>query len=294
MNISGSTTVCGIFGDPVVHSMSPYMQKAAMIEMGFDGVYVPFHVRPDRLESAVRAVVALGMRGVNVTVPHKTSVVQFLDHLTDDARATGAVNTVTNDDGVLTGDNTDVYGFVQGLLREEGIDAFPEHVCIIGAGGAARGVVYGCTTRSEVADIVILNRTREKAARLAEEFTEKTGKRIDARWLDSRTLEEELPKAGLIVNTTSIGMHPRTDDTPVPDPSLFHSGQIVYDIVMPPPETRLLKEASRQGARTVGGLAMLALQGARSLSLWTGREAPEEFMVDTLKRLAAQSAKSKG
>ena len=285
MNVSGSTTVCGIFGDPVAHSMSPYMQTAAMIEMGFDGVYVPFHVRPERLEHAVGAVVALGMRGVNVTVPHKTAVAQFLDRLTDAARATGAVNTIINDDGVLTGDNTDVYGFVQGLLHEEGVDAFPERVCILGAGGAARGIVYGCATRPEVVDIVILNRTAEKALRLADEFAEKTGKRIRARQLDKRTLEDELPNAGLIVNATSIGMHPRTDDTPVSDPSLFHSGQIVYDIIMPPPVTRLRKEASLRGARTVGGLAMLALQGARSLSLWTGREAPEEFMISTLMKL---------
>ena len=285
MTLSGSTTVYGLFGDPVEHSMSPHMQTAAMETMDFNGVYVPFHVKHEHLEDAVRGIVAFGIRGINITVPHKTSVIDYLDRLTDAAQAIGAVNTIINDNGVLTGDNTDVYGFVQGLLREKDVKAFPERVCIIGAGGAARGVVYGCTTRDEVEEIVILNRTLSKAETLAAEFTGLTGKRISAVPLHQNSLDTIIPSAGLVVNTTSIGLTPKTDVSPVPDPSLFHCGQIVYDIVIPPPETKLLREAAGFGARTVSGLSMLALQGARSLSLWTGRDAPEEFMVATLQEM---------
>ncbi|MFC1606991.1 shikimate dehydrogenase, partial [Candidatus Latescibacterota bacterium] len=275
MNITGTTTVFGIFGDPVGHSMSPLMQNAAIEKMGYDGVYVPFHVHPEQLEAAVWSISSQNIRGINVTVPHKTTVMPHLDILTEAACAVGAVNTIINDDGALIGDNTDVYGFVQGLLREDGIDAFPSSVCVIGAGGAARGAIYGCTTRDEVEEIFILNRTVEKAVAIANEFETLTAKRITALPMNPHEIMKVFSKAGLIVNTTSIGMHPNVDRTPVEDTSVFHSGHIVYDIIIPPLETRFLKEAAKRGARTVGGLAMLAYQGARSLSLWTGQDAPE-------------------
>ncbi|MCE5251770.1 shikimate dehydrogenase [bacterium] len=283
MLLRGTTMVCGIIGDPVGHSMSPHMQTKAMEKMGFDGVYVPFHVKSGDLENAVRGIVALDIRGMNVTVPHKTAVMQYLDRLTDDARAVGAVNTIINEHGLLTGDNTDVYGFVQGLLREEGVDSFPAKVCIIGAGGAARAVIYGCATRPEVEEICILNRTLPKAQNLATEFSGKTGKKIASCPFDEKTISEVIPAASLVINTTTIGMHPHEDASPVPDPSVFRTGQIVYDIVIPPMQTTLLKEAAARGARTVGGLSMLACQGARSLELWTGHDAPEEFMAAILR-----------
>jgi shikimate dehydrogenase len=263
--------------------MSPYMQTRAMEEMEFDGVYVPFHVKPEHLLNAVKGMIALNIRGMNVTVPYKTAVMRHLDRLTDAAGAVGAVNTIVNENGVLTGDNTDVYGFVQGFLREEGINVFPGKVCILGAGGAARGVVYACATRDEVEEIIILNRTLMKAVHLADEFFRITGKNISARPADEETFSKILPSAGLVINTTTVGMYPYVDSSPVPDPSLFHSGQIVYDIVIPPVETKLLREALSHGARVISGLSMLACQGARSLSLWTQQDAPEDFMVSLLR-----------
>ncbi len=282
MRLNGNTIVFGILGDPVEHSLSPLMQTRVMEKMGLNGVYVPFHVTRDRLEDAIRGIRALGIRGVNVTVPYKTGVIPFLDRVTDTARAIGAVNTIVNDDGVLTGENTDVYGFMQGLATDPRISAIPARVCILGAGGAARSVVYGLAVHDDVREIVIVNRTPEHAERLASEFTGSTGKAITARPAEPAVLAEELAAAGLVVNTTTLGMHPNVDATPVADPGWFREGQIVYDIVVPPVETRLLREAAVAGTITVNALPMLVWQGARALFLWTGREAPVVFMIDTV------------
>ena len=190
MVLNDSTVVFGIIGYPMEHTMSPYMQTETMTEMGYNGVYVPFRVKPENLENAVRGIVAFNMRGINVTAPHKTNVIEYLDTITEAAQAIGAVNTIINDDGQLTGDNTDAFGFIRGVLVGSGTDRLPSHVCIIGAGGAARGVVYGCAARDEVEEITLLNRTLSKAEKIADEFSEITGKRISARPADEEHPEE--------------------------------------------------------------------------------------------------------
>ena len=284
MVLNDSTTVFGIIGYPMEHTMSPYMQTETMAEMGYNGVYVPFRVKPENLESAVRGIVAFNMRGINVTAPHKTNVIEYLDTITEAAQAIGAVNTIINDDGLLTGDNTDAFGFIRGVLRDGGTDRLPSHVCIIGAGGAARGVVYGCAARDEVDEITLLNRTLSKAEKIADEFSEITGKHISARPADEATFQEVIPTAGLVANTTTVGQHPDSGISPVPDPSVFHSGQIVCDIITSPLRTQFLTDAGERGARTINGIPMLAYQGARSLSLWTGMDVPEDFMLSIARK----------
>ena len=288
MNISGTTQVYGIIGDPVEHTMSPLMHNCAIAEMGIDAIYVPFHVQTEQLESAVRGMKALSIMGLNVTVPHKTRIIEYLDSLTDEAKIVGAVNTIINDKGVLRGENTDVYGFLMCLTRGSGLKRLPEHICVIGAGGAARGVVYACAMRKEVSEITIINRTLSKAEKIANEYAPLTGTAIKALPAEDNIFLKVLTSAGLIVNTTSVGMHPHIEDSPVPDPKVFHEGQVVCDIIYNPVRTRLLRDAASQGARTVEGLAMLAYQGARSLSLWTGMDAPVKVMLHTLKRKFAQ------
>ncbi len=283
VQISGTTMVLGVIGDPIAHTFSPPMQNAAIQAMGADAVYVPFHVRPALLENAVRGVVSLDIRGINVTVPHKTAVIQYCDRLTEVARTVGAVNTIVNDNGVLTGDNTDVYGFETSLLYEAGIDAFPPRICVLGAGGAARGVVYACAARSESEEVFVVNRTLGKAESLAEDLTEVTGTKITPLPAAEETYKEVIPDCGLVVNTTSIGMHPYIDASPLSDYTVIHEGQIVCDIIYNPLETVLLRKAAAHGAVTVGGLGMLAHQGARALSLWIGRDAPVDTMYDVLK-----------
>ncbi|MBT4485412.1 MAG: shikimate dehydrogenase [Candidatus Latescibacteria bacterium] len=284
MKISGKTTVYGVIGDPIEHTLSPLMHASAIEKMGIDAVYVPFHVRPDELEHAIKGIKALGVGGLNVTVPHKTRVMDYLDNLTDEAKAVGAVNTVINHDGVLTGDNTDVYGFTRCLFVDGGLERFPKRVYVIGAGGAARGVVYACAKSDEVSEVVVINRTLSKAEKLAEELSAVTGSHISAMPAIEETFSGMLSDAELLINTTSVGMYPQVEHSPVPYPEVFHEGQVVCDIIYNPSETRLLRDAASHGAKVVGGLAMLAYQGARSLSLWTGMEAPAEVMLDVLKQ----------
>lgn len=283
MEITGKTMIFGVIGDPIAHTLSPLMQNSAIAAMGIDAVYVPFRVKPDDLKSAIQGLVSLGVRGLNVTVPHKTAIMKYCDSLTEVAQAVGAVNTITIDNGILHGDNTDVGGFETGLLRGSGLDSFPAHVCILGAGGAARGVAYACAMREEVAEIIVCNRTFHKAERLAEELSQATGKRLIPMPAVAETFARVLPESGLVVNTTSVGMHPDTDRSPVPNPELFHPGQVACDIIYNPLETRFLRDAASHGAKTVSGLAMLAYQGARALSMWTGREAPSDVMLEALK-----------
>jgi len=278
----GKTEVFCVIGDPIEHTLSPRMQNAALEALGLDAVYVPFRVARDSLADAIRGIVSLGIRGINVTVPHKTAVMKYCDRLSDVAKAVGAVNTVINERGILTGDNTDVYGFEMCLLTGSGLDRFPERVGILGAGGAARGVVYACAHRPEVAEVYIFNRTVSRVEALAHDLSYLASASLVPLPADEGILHDKLPGLGLVVNTTSLGMYPDIEGTPVPDPDVFHDGQIVCDIIYNPPETKFLHEAGKRGAKTVGGLAMLAYQGARSLELWTGKDAPVEVMIRVL------------
>ncbi len=281
--ITGKTIVYGVIGNPIEHTLSPLIQNRAIGAMGIDAVYVAFRVAPERLEDAIRGMRAFGIGGLNVTVPHKTAVIAFLDGITDEAKAVGAVNTVINRDGRLVGDNTDAHGFLMCVLGDAGIERLPGRVCVLGAGGAARGVVYACAARDEVEEVVILNRTVSKAEAIAADLAGCVKASITVAHATDDIVTEEVAAAGLVVNTTSLGMHPYIDDTPVAYPEVFHDGQIACDIVYNPVETRFLREASAWGAKPVGGLAMLAHQGARSLSLWTGQEAPAGIMLDALR-----------
>lgn len=282
LKIGGTTRVFGVIGHPVAHSLSPLMQNRAIARMGLDAVYVPFDVMPEKLLEAVRGISAFGIGGVNVTVPHKTRVLEYLDSLTEAAGFIGAVNTIINDGGVLTGDNTDVYGFTKSIEAFTGNGFFPQKVAVIGAGGAARGVVYACAIRNEVPEITVLNRTLEKAEKLAHDISGATGKKILACSLTGNNTVDIIRSAGLVVNTTSVGMHPEEDCSPLNGSDYFHEGQIVCDIIYNPPKTIFLKSAESKGALILNGLPMLAWQGARSLSLWTGKDAPVDVMLEAL------------
>ena len=290
MNVAGTTAVYGVIGDPIGHTLSPRMQNRAIEAMGIDAVYVPFRVPAGEVGYAIRGVRALSIGGLNVTVPHKTAVIPHLDRLTEAARAIGAVNTILRDGDALVGENTDVYGFLECVTTYGGIDRFPETVCVLGAGGAARSVVYACSFRPEVREIFVVNRTLARAEEIAGSFSGVGTARISAFPADQAVLRRVVPESGIIVNTTTLGMKPDVDSSPIPEPGLIQPGQIVCDIIYTPARTRLLREAEERSARTVGGLAMLAAQGARSLSLWTGRDAPIDVMMDELRRAIGEQS----
>lgn len=282
MKIGGTTRVFGVIGHPVAHSLSPLMQNRAIAVMGLDAVYVPFDVAAENLMEAIRGISAFGIGGVNVTVPHKTRVIEYLDNMTEASGIIGAVNTIINNGGILSGDNTDVFGFTKGIENFTGNGLFPEKVAVIGAGGASRGVVYACATRDEVSEITVFNRTPEKAEKLSLDISGATGKKIAVCSLTGNDSVDIIRCAGLVINTTSVGMHPDDNCSPLNGSDFFREGQVVCDIIYNPPKTIFLKNAESKGARIINGLPMLAWQGARSLSLWTGKDVPVDEMVKVL------------
>lgn len=273
---SGHTQIVGLMGWPVEHSVSPAMHNAAFRAMGLDWCYVPLPVEPSRVREALAGVRALGLRGVNVTVPHKEAVASLVDELTPAARAIGAVNTVTARGGDLVGHNTDVGGFLR-ALREAGFTPEGCSALVLGAGGAARAVVYGLA--SVEARVTILNRTERRAHLLAAEFA---GVGEDARLkggpLDGETLGRVAGRSQLVINATSLGMWPRVDASPWPRELPFPRGAFLFDLVYNPRETLFMRQARCSGASAVDGLRMLVHQGAEAFQLWTGVEPPVEAM----------------
>ena len=281
--ISGKTRVCGIIGDPIGHSMSPAIHNAAFEKMGIDYLYVPFRVRKEELGKAIQGMRALNIRGLNVTIPHKVAVIPFLDELDDLTQRIGAVNTIVNDDGVLTGYNTDAGGFLHALL-EGGVEPKGKNMVILGAGGVSRAISFILAQRG--ANLVILNRLLEFdwAEELAHQISQVFKKEVKALKLDEENLAMVLEKADILVNATSVGMYPNIDETPVISNLL--KPDLVVDVVYNPIKTRLLREAEAAGAKTIGGLDMLVWQGALAFEKWTGLKAPVKLMrEEAIKRL---------
>ncbi len=285
--ISGRTKLCGVFGCPVEHSFSPAMQNAAFQAAGLDYAYLPFFVAPEHLAAAVESVKALGMIGVNITVPHKEAVLPLLDELTDEARLAGAVNTVVNRHRRLCGDNTDGKGFLWSLLENAGFVPTGKTALILGAGGAARAVSVSlamCGAKK----MVIANRSKKRAEELARVINVRTGASAEVvEWPEDNSKNlpgEALQSADLVVQTTTLGMFPEVSTcAPLPF-ELIRPGQVACDLVYNPVRTAFLKKASRAGATVVGGLGMLLYQGALAFELWTGLAAPLEAMNKALKR----------
>jgi len=276
MKITANTQTLAIFGDPVGHSISPPMQGAALRALGIDMVYLAFRVTPKGLGAAVEGIRALGIRGVNVTIPHKERVMEFLDELDETARVLGAVNTIVNSKGVLKGYNTDVAGFINSLESETGFAAYDHTALVIGAGGAARAVIYGLA-EGGARRIIIANRTQSRAEALAKELSAVwADAEIAALSLKAKELEDFMQTTDLVVNATSLGLKGEGRlGLPL---RLLNKKTVVSDIVYTPMETGLIAEARGLGLATHSGLGMLVGQGAMSFEIWTGRKAPVEVM----------------
>jgi shikimate dehydrogenase len=298
--ITGTTRLTGVIGWPVSHSLSPAMHNAAFAALGLDWVYVPLPVAPEQVEAAVRGLAALGFAGANVTVPHKAAVVPFMDELTPIAAAIGAVNTiVVRPDGSLLGDSTDGVGFMadhgqrietdakarcKRMMAENAdvtlspchrVTSSPCHrVIVLGAGGAARAVVYALAEAG--ASVAVVNRTLAHA----EELCQTIRRALPAAEVSAHPFPAALPelagRADLIVNTTSLGLHP-ADPLPWLADLSFRADQTVYDLIYSRP-TPLLTLAEQCGARAINGLGMLIHQGAAAFELWTGQRASVDVM----------------
>jgi len=275
-----TSRLVGLIGWPVAHSLSPAMHNAAFEALGLGWRYELLPVRPGEVETAIRGLTALGFRGANITVPHKTAVRAAIDALSPEAEAIGAVNTLVihRDKGgaaLIKGHNTDHTGCLA-AIRCAGHDVAEERIVVVGAGGAARAAVYGFV-QGGAREVVVLARRPEAAEALVEEFTD-LGASLRASLLATGALVEAAHSAAVLVNATSVGMAPDVEATIWPDDIPLPSDLLVYDLVYAPRETRLLRHAASCGARTLGGLDMLIEQGARSFSLWTGCEAPIDVM----------------
>ncbi len=271
--ISGTTRILGVIGDPIGHTSSPAMHNAAIAALGIDYAYVAFHVRADGLGRAIDGMRALDMAGLNVTVPHKQNVMDHIDEVSDEAVAIGAVNTIVNRQGRLVGYNTDAFGIMESLKRDGGLAELPSKVALLGAGGAARAILYALLQCPQIERIWLLNRTLSKAEALASDLDRSEKVRVAA--MDSN----EVGNVDLLINSTSVGMHPHADASPLVDASVLHADMLVADIVYKPLKTRLMQQAEAAGARSINGLGMLAWQGARSFELWTGIAPPVDHMV---------------
>jgi len=271
---TGRTKICGIIGDPIEHTMSPVMHNAAFKNRGVDYVYLAFRVKKEELGKAIEGMRALDIRGLNITIPHKVTVIPFLDELDPLADKIGAVNTIVNDNGVLRGYNTDATGFLH-ALRERGVEPEGKSVVILGAGGASRAISFILAERGS--SLVILNRTWDKAKICADRISETFQRKATALKLNRENLAAALSQADILVNATSIGMSPNINETPVTS-NLLKSGLVVFDIVYNPIKTRLRREAEAAGATVISGLDMLVWQGALAFEKWTGLKAPVELM----------------
>jgi shikimate dehydrogenase len=268
MNITSKTRVCALIGDPVEHSMSPPMHNAAYAELGLDFVYVSFRVASERLPEAVAGLRALNVRGFNVTMPHKVAIIPLLDSLDPLAEKIGAVNTVVNDDGVLTGHNTDGLGVLQ-ALRVKGVEPEGKKVVVVGAGGASRSISY--VLAREGARLTILNRKLELdwAENIAASLRKDLGAEAGVLELGFSQLQSALAGADILVQATSVGMGPQADASLVPA-ELLTGGLTVFDVIYYPLKTKLLREAEAAGCLTIGGVDMLAWQGVLCFEKWTG------------------------
>jgi shikimate dehydrogenase len=275
--IDGHTRLVGLIGWPVEHSLSPAMHNAAFDALGLNWRYVPLPVPPGQVEPAVRGLAALGFCGANVTVPHKRAVMPVLGSIGPSASALGAVNTLVigrRADGTPTigGFNTDSRGFV-GALRQGGFEPEDDgNAVVVGAGGAARAVVFGLLW-SGSGEVAVLNRTPERARALVSDLGSHPGYavRLHALPLTEETLVESARAADLLVNATTVGMWPHVDGSVWPDTAPVPVHLTVFDLVYNPLETRLLRQARQSGAHAVDGLGMLVRQGALAFDMWTNQ-----------------------
>lgn len=281
---SYKSEVVGAFGQPIAENPTGVMQEAAFAEAGLNWRYLLFEVAPDDLPSAVQAICALGLRGMNLTIPHKVAVLAHLDEVAADAALIGAVNTIRRDGQRLIGENTDGKGFMRALVTDAGVDPSGSRVVILGAGGAARAIAVELALAG-ARHVTIVNRSAERGQQLAALIGSRTdSEAIFAPWTGTYALPEG---TDVLVQATSIGLAPDVDARPDVDYTTIRSGMTVCDVIPNPPNTPFLRLARERGATAIDGLGMLVYQGAIAFELWTGERASITAMRTALAKAFA-------
>ena len=279
-NITGHTMLTGLLGSPVSHSISPLMHNEAFKQLGLDYVYLCFDVGTDTLKTAVEGLKALGVRGFNCTMPDKNLKCELAEKLSPAASMIGAVNTVVNDNGILTGHNTDGIGYMM-AVKDAGYDIIGKNMTLMGAGGAATAVCDQAALDG-VASINVFSlkdQFWDRAVKLVDTINEKTSCKASLYDIaDKTSLKKSIDESYILTNGTSVGMAPNVDNCIIDDTSFFHEGLVVSDVIYNPRETKLLRIAKENGCHTFNGLYMLLYQGAEAFKIWTGKEMPVEHI----------------
>ena len=280
MEKSYRSELVGCFGCPIDENPTGVVEEAAFKAKGLDYRYLTVLVKENDLAQAIAGVRAFNMRGVNLTIPHKVRVVQYMDELSEAAQIIGAVNMVVNNDGRLWGENTDGKGYLTSL-RNEDVDVAGKHVTILGAGGAARAISVECALMG-AAKITIANIVRDQGEELVDLINERTNAKADFVFWEGPF---EVPAdTDIFSNATSVGLFPNIDQKPDVKYDTVKSDMIVTDVIFNDPNSLFLQEAARRGAKTINGLGMLVNQAAMNFTLWTGVEAPVDLMTETLRK----------
>lgn len=286
-SISGKTQVVGLIGHPISHTFSPAMHNAAFAQMGLNFVYVPLPVQSQNIAAAVNGIRGLSLAGVNVTMPHKSSVMAHLDYVAPEAKLIGAVNTIVNENGVLKGYNTDAPGFLKSLAIDAGVTPKDKKVMLMGAGGAARAVSVQLAL-SGARQIVFTSPLPEEITVIKEIITGATDTLVDEVCWDEAEIAAHLQDVDILVNATPLGMHPLTAEMPPVRIKDLNQNALVYDLVYNPSETLLMRTAREHGIKAVNGLGMLLYQGALAFEKWAGLEPPINVMKDALESFVNQ------
>lgn len=273
-SITAQPKILCIIGHPVEHSMSPVMHNAALQDLGLDFIYIAFNVIPSKLKNAIRGIKAIGIKGFNVTIPHKEIIMKYLDKIDPLAKKMGAINTVKSENGILIGRNTDALGAKKGLL-DAGCKINGKNILILGAGGAAKAICY--VLAEEANKIVIANRTEKRAIKLVKNLKKNIDINAEGKNNSENVLKEETSKADILINTTPVGMYPSTSQSPILK-SILHSDLFVFDVIYNPIETKLIRDAKEIGCKTLGGLDMLINQGVLAFEWWTNKKPNRDLM----------------
>jgi len=282
--ITGHTELIGLMATPIRHSLSPTMHNESFAKLGLDYAYLAFEVGNEQLEDVIKGIRALGMRGSNVSMPNKQVVLKYLDKLSPAAEMVGAVNTIVNDNGILTGHITDGTGFMLGL-KQANVDIIGKKMTLCGAGGAATAVCIQAALDG-VKELSIFNRkddfykNAQRTVAIINEKTECKATLYDI--ADEESMRREILESAIFTNATGVGMKPLQGQSLITDPTMLRSDLIVADTVYVPSETALLKLAREQGCKTVNGLGMMLWQGAAAFKIWTNKEMPVDYIRELL------------
>ena len=283
-NIDGHFLLIGLMAYPIRHSLSPQMQNTIYSKLNVPYVYLAFEVDQEKLPGAIKGLRALGLRGSAVSMPNKQLVCQYLDKLTPAVEMSGACNTISNDNGVLTGYNTDGIGYMR-MLKEAGVEVIGKKMTIMGAGGAATAIVVQAALDG-VKEIAIFNQKDEcykKIEAVAKKLNQNTQCKVYVTDLDDKEqLRKEIAESVVLCNATGVGMKPLEGQSLITDPTMLRADLVVTDCIYSPRKTKLLEIAEQQGCKILNGIGMMLWQGAAQIKIWTGEEAPIEYVKEKM------------